>query len=73
MTQCVCGSHDTDNITGWFEYEYKGYVQEVEYSYTECQNCGLEFQTATQGNECAKQIRAARSTINQWILDNPEE
>ena len=43
MTQCACGSHDTDVVTLWYEYEYKGYVQTVERSYTECQDCGLEF------------------------------
>lgn len=73
MTQCACGSHNTDAITQSYEYAYKDHVQEVERNYTECQDCGFEFQTPKQIYECAKQIRAARSTIDQWILDNPEE
>ncbi len=73
MTQCACGSHNTDVVIVWDEYEYKGYVQTVEHSYTECQDCGLEFQIAKQFNDYAKQIREAKSTIDQWILDNPEE
>lgn len=73
MTQCACGSHDTDVVTNYLEYEYKGYVQTVERSYTECQNCGLEFQVADQINAYAMQIRKAEFTIDQWILDEQGE
>lgn len=73
MTQCACGSHDTDVVTLWYEYEYKGYVQTVERSYTECQDCGLEFQVAGQINAYARQIREAKFTIDQWILDEQGE
>lgn len=73
MTQCACGSHDTDVVTSYLEYEYKGYVQTVERSYTECQNCGLEFQVVDQINAYAMQIREAEFTIDQWILDEQEE
>lgn len=73
MTQCACGSHDTDVVTNYLEYEYKGYVQTVERSYTECQDCGLEFQAAGQINAYAKQIREAKFTIDQWILDEQGE
>ena len=73
MTQCACGSHDTDVVTHWYEYEYRGYVQTVESSYTECQDCGLEFQTAKQINEHAWQIHEVKFAIDQWIIDNPEE
>lgn len=73
MIQCACGSHDTDVVTLWYEYEYKGYVQTVERRYTECQDCGLEFQVASQINDYARQISEAKFTIDQWILDNTEE
>lgn len=71
MTQCACGSHDTDVITHWYEYEYKGYVQTVERSYTECQDCGLEFMEAKQINDYARQIREAQCIIDQQVSDNP--
>lgn len=73
MTQCACGSHDTDVVIVWYEYEYRGYVQTVEHSYTECQDCGLEFQTATQFNNLYRENRMAEFTIDQWIINNPEE
>lgn len=73
MIQCACGSHDTDVVTNYLEYEYKGYVQTVERSYTECQDCGLEFQVAGQINAYARQIREAEFTIDQWILDEQGE
>lgn len=73
MIQCACGSHDTDVVTNYLEYEYKGYVQTVERSYTECQDCGLEFQTVTQVNNWYSEKCMAEFTIEQCILDNPEE
>lgn len=73
MTQCACGSHDTDVVTHWYEYEYKGHVQTVERSYTECQDCGLEFLTPKQIATNAFQKFEAEYTIEQYILDNPEE
>lgn len=73
MIQCACGSHDTDVVTYWYEYEYKGHVQTVECSYSECWDCGLEFQTATQFNNLYREKRMAEFTIDQWIIDNSEE
>lgn len=73
MTQCACGSCNTEVVTQYSEYKYRGYVQEVERSYTECQDCGLEFMTAEQINSFWKLTKKADITIQQWILDNPEE
>lgn len=73
MTQCACGSYDTDVICQQYEYVYKDHVQEVERKYTECQDCGLEFQTTKQNSEYNWQVFKAKSTIDQWILDNEGE
>ena len=73
MIQCACGSHDTDVVIVWDEYVYKGYVQTAERRYTECQDCGLKFQVAGQINAYARQIREAKFTIDDWILDEQGE
>lgn len=73
MIQCACGSHDTDVVIVWDEYIYKGYVQTVERRYTECQDCGLEFQTAEQSSTNNWHKFEAKSTIDQWILDEQGE
>lgn len=68
MIQCACGSHDTDIVTLRYEYEYRGYVQTVERSYTECQDCGLEFQVVSQIEDHTKQIYKAKLGIDYWIF-----
>lgn len=73
MTECTCGSHNTDVVIQWHEYEYKGHVQQVECSYIECWDCGLEFQIPKQINDYARQVREAKVVIDQWILDNEGE
>lgn len=73
MTQCACGSHNTDVVTQWYEYECRGHVQQVEHRYTECQDCGLEFQIPEQINDYARQVREAKVIIDQWILDKEGE
>lgn len=73
MTQCVCGSHNTDVVIVWQEYEYRGYVQTIELSGTECWDCGLEFLTPKQIATNAWQKFEAEFTIEQWILDEEGE
>ena len=73
MTTCFCGSCNTDEITTYRELVYKDYVQTVEVLHTECYDCGSEFATRFQVNRNASQSNIAKFTIEQYILDNPEE
>lgn len=69
MIECACGSCNTDVVTDHFEYQYRGYVRQVEFSYIECQDCGLEFQDAEQINHYAQRVREVKLNIDQHILD----
>ena len=71
--ECCCGSCNTEEITTYREYVYKGYVQEIEVLHTECYDCGTEFATRFQVNRNASQISVAKFKIEQYILDNVEE
>lgn len=70
---CECGSCNTDVVISYHEYVYKGYVLQVEKKHTECWDCGLEFTTRFQTNYNDSQVSIAKFTIEQYILDNPEE
>ncbi len=73
MIECECGSCNTEEIITYREYVYKGYVQTVEVLHTQCYACGMEFATRFQVNRNASQSNIAKFTIEQYILDNPEE
>jgi len=71
--ECACGSCNTEEITTYREYLYKGFVQTIEVKHTECYDCGSEFATRFQVNRNASQVRIAQFTIDQWILDIVDE
>ena len=73
MIECCCGSCNTEEITTYREYVYKGYVQTIEVKHTECYDCGTEFATRFQVNRNASQTNIAKLKIEQWILNNVEE
>lgn len=72
MSECACGSCDTEELTEYREFIYRDHVLTVECVHTECYTCGSEFATWFQVNRNASRISIAKFKIDQYILENPE-